>query len=86
MSSSGQLAIDGVPRQFPSTISYIRVDEPFFPTLSIRVTEGRNFTDDDRTGSPPVALVTESLGRLLAERRQPTRTPHQRHVRRRHAH
>ena len=67
MSSSGQLTVNGVPRQFPSTLWYIRVDEPFFPTLSVRVLEGRNFTANDRAGSPPVALVTESFGRMLAD-------------------
>ena len=67
MSSSGQLAINGVPRQFPSTVFYIRADESFFPTLSIRVIEGRNFTAGDRADSPPVALVTESFGRMLAD-------------------
>lgn len=71
MSSSGQLTVNGVPRQFPSTLWYIRVDEPFFPTLSVRVIEGRNFTAEDRAGSPPVALVTESFGRMLADSGSP---------------
>ena len=67
MSSSGQLTVNGVARRFPSTVFYIRIDEPFFRTLSVRMIEGRNFTADDRAGSPPVALVTESFGRMLAE-------------------
>ena len=66
MSPAGQLTIDGMPRQFPSLVSYVRIDEPFFPTLSIRMVEGRNFTADDRAGSAPVAIVTESFGRMLA--------------------
>ena len=66
MSSSGELRVDGVARKFPSTVFYIRVDEPFFPTLSIRLLEGRHFVSDDRAGAPPVAVVTESFGRMLA--------------------
>jgi predicted permease len=66
MSPSGEITVDGIARQFPSLVSYIRVDEPFFPTLNIRIVEGRNFSADDRPGSPPVAIVTESFGRMLA--------------------
>jgi len=66
MSPSGEVTIDGVPRQFPSLLSYVRVDEAFFSTHAIRQVAGRNFTADDRPGSPPVALVTESFARMLA--------------------
>lgn len=66
MSPSGEVTIDGMPRQFPSLLSYVRVDESFFVTHSIRLVAGRDFTADDRAGSPPVALVTESFARMLA--------------------
>lgn len=67
MSPSGEVRIDGIPRQFPSLLSYVRVDEAFFPTLGIRLVEGRNFNADDRSGAPTVAVVTESFGRMLAD-------------------
>jgi putative ABC transport system permease protein len=66
MSPAGKLMIDGQPRQFASLVSYIRIDDAFFRTMNIRLQSGRNFTGDDRPGSPPVAIVSDSLGRLLA--------------------
>jgi predicted permease len=67
MSAAGKLMIDGQHRQFPSLVSYVRVDEDYFRAMGIRVTSGRDFASDDRAGSPPVAIVSESFGRMLAE-------------------
>lgn len=71
MSPAGKLMIDGQPRQFTSLVSYIRIDDDFFPTMDIRLASGRNFTGEDRSGSPPVAIVSDSLGRLLADGANP---------------
>jgi predicted permease len=65
MSPSGKLQVDGVAQQFPTLVSYIRVDPQFFPTLGIRLVEGRHFGGDDRDMSPPVAIVSESLAKLV---------------------
>lgn len=66
MSPSGKLVINGLPRQFPTTVSYVRVDENYFRTLGIHVVAGRGFGRNDGAGAPPVAIVSESFGRLLA--------------------
>ena len=42
----------------------IRVATPgYFQTIGIPLKRGRLFTDDDRPGSPPVVLITESAAR-----------------------
>jgi putative ABC transport system permease protein len=37
----------------------------YFPTLGIRLVQGRNFTEHDRMGQPRVALVNEAAARAL---------------------
>jgi predicted permease len=67
MSPSGRLAIDGVPRSFPAFVAFTGIDGRYFPTMGLRVIEGRDFTPDDRRGSPRVAIVSRSFGRWLAD-------------------
>lgn len=67
MTSIGKLQIDGLPRQFPSTVWYLRVDRQYFRTMGIRQIEGRDFTAEDRADAPPVAIVSESFARMLAD-------------------
>ena len=71
MGSGGKLFINGLPRQFPSLVSYIRVDDNYFRTWGIRTTAGRSFGSDDRAGTAPVAIVSESFGRMLADGASP---------------
>jgi putative ABC transport system permease protein len=66
MGARGHLTIDGVPRAFPSTASYVAVDDRYFPTMGLTILRGRNFTADDRTTSPRVTIVSESFGRMIA--------------------
>jgi putative ABC transport system permease protein len=50
------------PSQQPAM--QIRVATPeYFQTIGIPLKRGRSFTDDDRPGSPPVVLITESAAR-----------------------
>jgi len=37
----------------------------YFSVMGTRILRGRPFTDDDRVGSPPVAVVSESTARVL---------------------
>jgi len=41
------------------------VTPSYLPVLGLRVTDGRNFTEADRPGSVPVALINESMARAL---------------------
>jgi predicted permease len=47
------------------TIRYYRhsADQDFFSALGVRVTNGRAFTGADRTGAPPVVIISESMAR-----------------------
>jgi putative ABC transport system permease protein len=50
------------PSQQPAM--QIRVATPeYFQTIGIPLKRGRSFTEDDRLGSPPVVLITESAAR-----------------------
>ena len=66
MGAGGRITIDGVPRQFPSTVSYVAVDERYFKAMGISVMKGRDFTTSDAPGAPLVNIVSESFGRMLA--------------------
>ncbi len=44
-----------------TSVSATWVDEHYFATLGIPILRGRNFTADDKAGSPRVAIVTESF-------------------------
>ena len=67
MSANGKIQVDGIARQFPSLVSYIRVDEHYFRTMGIQIVEGRNFSADDRDTSARVTVISESLARMLAD-------------------
>jgi putative ABC transport system permease protein len=66
MTPSGRLVIDGEPRQFPSMVSHTSVDERYFATMGLRLIAGRNFAATDTASSPPVIIVSESFGRMIA--------------------
>lgn len=59
--------IDGVKREVPLGLSYFAVDERFFSTLGLPIANGRSFVDSDVAGGPLVAVVSESLGRFVAD-------------------
>jgi putative ABC transport system permease protein len=62
---STNFAVDG-GRADAATLSaqraaYTIISPDYFKTLGIPVRSGRTFTDDDRAGRPPVAIVNEEL-------------------------
>jgi|GEM_PF-1958420 len=67
MAPSGKLVIDGVPRQFPSMVTFTGVDQHYFSTVGLPIRAGRGFTSYDRAGAPRVTIVSESFGRLLSD-------------------
>ena len=62
-----RLAIDGDQRELPSGLRYIAVDDDYFSTIGLPIVRGRSVGRSDTTDSPPVAVVSESLGRLIAD-------------------
>jgi hypothetical protein len=71
MTPSGQLVVDGQRKQFPATVRYIAVDGGYFSTVGLPIVAGRDFTPSDTMGSPAVAVVSESFGRLVADGADP---------------
>jgi predicted permease len=68
--SPSQTAISVVPEgyQFPKgrekTIEFgAAVDASYFSTLNVEIKRGRAFTDDDRAGSRPVAIVNQQFAK-----------------------
>lgn len=66
MTPYGKLTIDGIARQFPSTVWFTAVDEHYFSTMGMHIIQGRDFSRDDTEHAPPVTIVSESFGRMLA--------------------
>jgi putative ABC transport system permease protein len=71
MTPYGKVTVDGQPRQFPTTVQFVAIDEHYFSTMGMPIVKGRDFTAHDDANSKPVALVSESFGRLLADGRDP---------------
>jgi predicted permease len=67
MTSAGTVTINGSPRRFPSMVSFTVVEPGYFRTMRIPLVSGRDFSNDDRKEGPLVALVSQSLGRMLAD-------------------
>jgi len=71
MSPGGRIEVDGIKKQFPTTVWYVGVDAHHFATMGMRIIAGRDFSVDDRPGAPRVAIVSESFGRMLADGADP---------------
>jgi putative ABC transport system permease protein len=71
MSASGRLVINNEPRQFPTLVSFVSVDEHYFATMRLRLVSGRDFSESDSSSSAPVVIVSESFGRMLASGASP---------------
>src|SRR5205085_7662799 len=64
--SSDSFLIEGVPEPPPGQENEgrYRVCTPdYFQTMGIRLLKGRNFTEQDKAGAPPVVIVNETLAR-----------------------
>jgi putative ABC transport system permease protein len=67
-SQRSEIALPGVERS-PVTSqnypTYYTITPSFFQTMGMRITRGRGFTDDDRSGSPPVIILEGALATAL---------------------
>jgi putative ABC transport system permease protein len=65
MQSPRAVAVSAEGRQVGGTAGLHFVNDAYFDALQIPIAAGRGFTSRDRTGSTPVALVSEALARRL---------------------
>lgn len=61
-----RVAIDGVQRRLRSGLVYMAIDDEFFSTIGLPIIDGRSFASSDAASAPLTAVVSESLGRLIA--------------------
>jgi predicted permease len=62
----GRLTVPGVTAQGPNRpadVDWNVVTPGYFTTMKMRLASGRDFTDADREGSPPVVIVNETAAR-----------------------
>ena len=60
-----RIVFDGIPTQVPGLVTFLGVDPDYHRVMQLRLLSGRTFSPADREGSPPVAIVSESLARVL---------------------
>ena len=66
----GQGTMENHPQELPQAI--FSLSSPgYFSTMGIALVRGRDFTDRDRTGSAPVAIISEALARQSFPNRDP---------------
>jgi predicted permease len=64
--SSASIVVDGVPGAASTgTFTYQATTPGYFRVMRTRVLRGRALTDDDRAGSPAVAVISASMARAL---------------------
>ena len=63
--------VEGKSADKPEIAVYFSVSSDFFRTMGIPILEGRHFTDDDRQGKTPVAIISQSLARRCSPSENP---------------
>jgi hypothetical protein len=66
MGGGGKVRFDGEARDIPSFLPYIHVDDRYFSTMGLHILRGRDFASTDTSSSELVGIVSESLGRYMA--------------------
>src|SRR5262245_23369796 len=66
----GQGTMQNHPRDLPQA-DFSLSSPGYFPTMGIPLVRGRDFTDSDRAGSMPVAIVSEALARQSLPNQDP---------------
>jgi predicted permease len=52
-------------------VHFFQVSPGYFETMAVRIVRGRAFTDADRSGAEPVAIVSETAARMFWQDRDP---------------
>lgn len=66
MTVQGRVTFNGEAREIPSFLPYIHVDDRYFSTMGLGILRGRDFSTIDTSSSELVGIVSESLGRHMA--------------------
>jgi putative ABC transport system permease protein len=69
MGARGTLLIEGTPREMPTYVPFMGIDNHYVPTMGMQLLEGRHFTTADSDHAPAVAIVSASFARLIADGR-----------------
>lgn len=67
MSGGGTVTFNGEPREVPSMLAYVHIDEHYFSTIGLPLLRGRDFAAADTVDSELVGIVSQSLGRFMAQ-------------------
>ena len=67
----GGLLVDGPSGPIPAEADFQAVSADFFPTLGIPLLRGRLFAEGDRSGAPPVVVVSQTFASRLVPGRDP---------------
>jgi predicted permease len=54
-------------RELPSVLTYLAVEDNYFAAIGLPIVRGRGIARSDTAASPLVAVVSESLGRFIAD-------------------
>jgi predicted permease len=60
-----QVVFDGIPTQVPGLVTFLAVNPDYYRVMRLQVLAGRGFSPADGQGAPGVAIVSESLARVL---------------------
>jgi predicted permease len=71
MRTGFELSVVGSDRTFQAMYEHNFVGPDYFETMGIRVVRGREFTRNDRRGSPPVIVVNEEFARRYFQGSEP---------------
>lgn len=69
MSAGGTLQINRIPREMPSYVALMGVDDTYFTTMGMSLLEGRHFTMADSERAPLVGIVSASFARFIGQGR-----------------
>jgi len=68
------VSVDGRPPLAPTDLpraSFRAVSSGYFATMRMPLVRGRSFTDQDRAGAPPVAIISETMAERLFGKSDP---------------
>jgi putative ABC transport system permease protein len=68
------VSVDGLPPLAPTDLpraSFRAVSSGYFATMRMPLVRGRAFTDQDRAGAPPVAVISETMAARLFGKADP---------------